>query len=353
MKHLILFSVFLLSFPALHAQDEGTVTGMAWNGSTWLIVGYWSNASHLLEYNGKTFHRVKEFEKFRLSLTRQIIWNYDNNYWVVTGHRDDDAILIMYDGKKLEEIARVHSYCTGDLAWDGKNYLMVVCGSAMVGETGYVKLSENGSITESIQFYWGYGRIFHDGERIFTSNGTTLFVYTGETFEKFSELPIGIKDMDTSGSYWIICGFDKLLAFNSTYYRPITIGEGCDKIEWGNRYWLIAKDGQLVKYDGRKLIPIENIPKFETITAVKWNGDYWLIGGRDFDASPKLVKYDGLFFEDLTEKMLRTSLQKTVNQTIEKSQISLTEDRKTICGPTSILLLPILLFSARRYFSII
>jgi len=348
MKPLTLFSIFLLLFPVLHAQ-EGTVTGIAWNGSTWLIAGYWSNASHLIEYDGKTFYELKGFKKFQLSSIRQIIWNDDNNYWVITGHRGDDAVLIKYNGEKLEEIACVHSYCTGDLVWDGKDYLMVTCGSAMIGATGYVKLFENGSIAKYVPFYWGYGRIFQSDGRILTSNGTVLFVYNGKIFEEFSELKLGIRDMGFNGSNWLICGFNELVAFNGTYYRPIIIEE-CDKIEWGDGYWLIAEDGRLVKYDGRVLSQVGDIPEFMSITAIKWNGNYWLIGGRGHTGLPKLVKYDGHSFEDLTEKMLNAgSLEQTTNMKNRKPEkIPTEEKRKAICGPSFILLLSATMLFLRR-----
>ena len=350
MKHFILLSILLLTLPVSHAQERGTVTGIAWNGSTWLIVGHWSNTSHLLEYDGKTFRELKDFKKFNITFVHQVFWNNDTNYWVITGHKGDDTILIKFDGMQFEQLASVHSYCTGDTVWDGKGYLMVVCGSAMVGETGYVKLLENGSIAEGVPFYWGYGRIFQSGGRIFTHNGTVLFLYNGTNFEKFSEIRILAEDMAFNGRQWVICGYDKLVEFNFTYHPHVISIGGCDEIEWGNGYWLIANDGQLFKYDGNRLMLVENMPEFGSINAVKWNGEYWLIGGRGYGGSPKLVNYDGSAFKDLTPQLV--SLRQQQANTTQRKSDTIKEPQtknKAVCGPSLILLLSVSGLLLRRY----
>jgi len=83
---------------------------------------------------------------------------------------------------------------------------------------------------------------------------------------------------------------------------------------------------------------------------MKWNGKYWLIGGRDsYSLSPKLVKYSGESFEDLTEKMLNAdSLGQTANLTIKKPVISAEETRKAIFGPSLVLLLLLMTLLIRR-----
>ena len=77
-----------------------------------------------------------------------------------------------------------------------------------------------------------------------------------------------------------------------------------NEIHWSGEYWLINMAGHLIKYDGNTFINLGEEAGFKFIDVSIWNGKYWLIGGRGVDNSPKLVKYDGRKFIDLTFEFL-------------------------------------------------
>ena len=87
---------------------------------------------------------------------------------------------------------------------------------------------------------------------------------------------------------------------------------------WNGHYWLVGggwqgNEGVLYRYDGANFIDLssqletamwQSGRQFDSVQAIEWNGDYWLVGGVGF-----LAKYDGLNFTDLTPE-LNTALSR-------------------------------------------
>lgn len=325
----------------LRATGEGSINGLSWNGTHWLIVGYWSNQSSLAIYDGERFYGLQNPGEFYFG---QVLWNNKSNFWIITGHTNDSAFLLKYEEDNLDVLTSVHSYCTGYLAWTGNHYLLVRCGSAMVGATEYAKISERGSeLKESedhLLNFGGYGRLFNVNGKVYAHNGSVLFQYNGTSFKRFHKYSKSIREIGSNRSTWLVCG-EEVAKYNGSQFQ-IAAKKRCTSVSYGKRYWLIESESFLFKYSGGGIKRVTKSPEFEDIRDISWNGDYWLIGGRDPEGSPLLVKYDGESFEDLTPKLFNAKpvggKAGKLNQSSNEPAKAQAAEEKPICGPTAILL---------------
>jgi hypothetical protein len=389
MKPLLLFSVFLLAFPVLHAQEEGTVTGIAWNGTTWLI-SYYMNGSHLIEYDGQKFVELKlpvREEDFNSSAINFLPGNLDYythlNPSVAGWFRDHWMLgaterIAKYDGRNFIVMPfywSVHkfecaiSYCIAAGEWPGSTGISELF---VYNGTDFISLSDKLKNITSVALYqaafsWnpekGYWLIAFYGsgtdEKGKTIESNLLLRYDGERFLKVMTLPpsFRVSAMDYNGEYWLLGGGNKIAIYdgrNLSFIAQLRDNEEIRVVGWGSKYWLVGTNSGVIKFDGHR---VEKIREELIVNDIEWNGEYWLIGGRDsYSLSPKLVKYSGESFEDLTEKMLNASSlaqRQTANLTIKNPEVpSAEETRKAICGPSLVLLLPLMTLLIRRYASL-
>ena len=377
MKHFILLSIFLLTLPVSHAQERGTVTGIAWNGTTWLI-SYYVNGSHLVEYDGREFAELKlpvREEDFNSSTINFLPKNLDyyihlnpsvagwfRDHWVLGGTER----IAKYDGEtfvvtpfywSVHKLKCAESYCLAAGEWPGPTGINELF---QYNGTEFAFLSDKLKSTTSVPLYqaafsWnpsgGYWLVAFYGlgadEMGKTIKSNLLLRYDGERFLKVMSLPSSfvVSSMDYNGEYWLLGGGDKLAIYdgrNLSFVARLSDNENIQTVRRGSGYWLVGTNSGLVKFDGDR---VEKIREGIIVNDIEWNGEYWLIGGRGYAGPPKLLRYDGSAFEDLTPELLGA---KATNRTAEEPSESPPEENKTICGPTVTILLSTLLMAGMK-----
>lgn len=287
------------------------------SGELWLIYGVsWANEMVLVKkFDGNNFEDVSS------SLGWELIPLDNGSYWFICS---DKMGICEYDGKEIKKLiyfSTEEKLTPRIVGWNGK-YLLLEQSYIEDGSKHSKLLTFDGNKIREINFSFGsITKIAWNG------NYWVVNYYSGNNYrfgkiyeDKFVEvsalLNTSASALVCSGSYCLVsyrCG--GVYGFNGTHFENLTeslreAGAECaDKIAWDGNFWL------LLQQNSRATV---------------------------------LLKYNGAAFEDLTPQLLKVlSEQSAGDKNVEIARGKTKE--KAVCGPTLILLLPILLLLARRH----
>lgn len=347
----------------------GSITKVVWSGDYWLIGG----DSFLIKYNEK-FLNLSDYKIYEISCSK--------SECLVCASVNETLKLLMYNGKNLNEISKNLSRKAGrcEIKSNDEYWLFLLNGELYKYDGKELeKLPIKGRI---FAFEWnGSAWLISVKDKI----EAKLLLYDGRSFynlrssQELFESPTGkISPVEIAwnGKYWLMDNryaiikfdgikFEKLL-YNKNVYSPYRV----KKIVWNGDYWLILYDlagtegSALAKYDGNDMEWLSYPPlaisksQWTPIGDICWGKNYWLIGTyvflhEELTQPPQyrsaILKYDGADFMELKPKLSNASAkpeqrEKFKNVSAEDIRhVKVPESRgEAICGPTFVLLLPLL-----------
>lgn len=409
MRFFILLVLFLISIAASAGIQREGYSVIGWNGEYFLIGTY---AGELIKYDGKSFSLVSKqsapvteianFSGQWIVGGTGYLGRYDGKSLtpILTG--EDVKILRCNAEQCLIYTSSLYSYGAGgltnltniltkelggkkyfikDIQWDGHEWLILVREPAATRVLIY-----RGGRFSKVAFPFNVTLISSNGSAWLLcekadGKPAKLWLYQDGKLRRL-EVPQQVtftpQAIAWGGGYWLMDTYFSLVKFNGSFavtkyleekiYSPYRV----KKMVWNGEYWLILYDlagtegSALAKYDGNTIKWLSYPPlavsksQWTPIGDITWGKNYWLLGTYVFLHEEGLIqppqyrsailKYDGTDFVELkpelsnaTAKPEQREKPKSVSAEPPES-----EERKTICGPSFILLLLLIAPLARR-----
>jgi hypothetical protein len=309
----MVYSLLMGSAVSFSQYPEGrqvSISTIGWDGTAWLIGGStlkiidngFAPQPLLVKYDG-SFTDVS----FQLDIGDRIIddvyWN--GEYWLIRHSFHEYGGLIKYDGKTFSDIplpGEPLSLRVTACGWNGEYWLI---GGGYMGY-GYV-LVYNGDTTEDVSPESLVAAVHSltwvgDSWLIFgidPSWSDTVVQYDGHTFTEVHTIEnLDVMKPVWNGEYLMFLSDGVLVKFCDNMYEEISADQ-LSALVWNGEYWLIGGYGKTAVYDGVTVTGLE--AEFTgAVQGMGWNGEYWLIG----DSTGMLKMYDGETFEDLTDQFM-------------------------------------------------
>ncbi|NOZ59162.1 MAG: hypothetical protein GXO66_06260 [Euryarchaeota archaeon] len=323
-------------FVDITPSDVYNVRAMAWNGSEWLVAatrrvslfGKTRTVLGLYSYDGRTLKEMlSKSEAPAVSGVDSLAWN--GSAWIIGITKPPEAQnkssplpgLLYFDGRRIGQL-RVPAeglpediYITSAIGWNGSTLL--------------IALSDYGSPPVFLEY---------DGKGFRLVKPPPREVFLLPRPEKI----LRPQKLFCSERYCLLfLSSNRLVKFNGAFTRVNTSVEGnpiyaLDDARWNGEYWLISYlidppsgGGFVAKYDGKRFVPLSEMPSGCPAGGMVWNGEYWLIGTSGVYCDRwALLKYDGAAFEDLTEEFLKAAEEHP--------------EGRAICGPAAVLMLALI-----------
>lgn len=295
------------------------VSAIAWNGSEWVLSSLFPKG-RLIKYNGEAFETVANLR------VNDIAWG--KGYWLlVTG--GIYSKMMKYDGAAFEEVTPFENITIEALAWNGSEWLI---SGAFLGQPDYEgvpKLEEgflvryNGASYENLNLSDYVNTIAWTGA-YWLLGGSKLLRYDGD---KIEEVPLpryvsAVSKVRWGKGYGLIIGHSEgksiLLRYDGNSFQDLTqelsgamkrnVAKSCN-----DEYCLLYGRGFLARYDKTGYIDLTSeagMSSNESVVAIGWSGEYWLLGLSSYDRSvgrrlgetytSKLLRYDGETFTNLS-----------------------------------------------------
>ena len=322
MRYFALFVVYSLlilgavSFLQCPEDRQVNISTIGWDGTAWLIGGStlkivdngFAPQPLLVKYDG-SFTDVS----FQLDIGDRIIddvyWN--GEYWLIRHSFHEYGGLIKYDGKTFSDIplpGEPLSLRVTACGWNGEYWLI---GGGYMGY-GYV-LVYNGDTTTDVSSESLMAAVHSltwtgDSWLIFgvdPSWSDTVVQYDGHTFTEIHTMnKSDVMDPVWNGEYLMFLSDGVLAKGYNNMYEEI-FADQLSALAWNGDYWLIGGYEKIAVYDGVTVKELET-GFTGAVQGIAWNGEYWLIG----DSTGMLKTYDGETFEDVTDQFM-DSLQGT------------------------------------------
>jgi hypothetical protein len=316
---LIAFLIFSLVISSVNAS-------IAWNGEEWLIG--WGGVN---DYTQKRLERnidlvLLKDENFAFIPLGRDYWpasmgdvHWAKDYWLVTYYPEPHPSLKLakYDGINFTILSPV--MVDANIVWNGEYFLIGGRVQKSPGKWSPALLKYDGKNIAQLDFNGSVSKIGWNGEywlivesvlnETINESYSRLIEYNEADFIDLGMLEFSnIYHIAWNGEYWLIVGDEqeraKLVKYDGKNFDDLSTfieeSRHISDVKWNGKYWLIGGDkGILKKYDG-SFTDLTNEGKFDregSINKIAWNGDYWLITSW---YSPKIKKYDGKTFTDLT-----------------------------------------------------